>query len=226
MYNPGGGGRVALYYSSGTVDVNTLSALGGYYNRAAPNGGYGTAGAGTVYVKKMGDVFGHLVIDNGGILHGTIPTPLFGQLLNALPNSLPKHPEDFEVTVQNGGVYITPGDPLTFDADSDGLKSWEEFLLGTNPRNRDTNANGIADGIELRLGDPLALDSDGDGVGNAVEQQRGTDPFRSDSDGDGVADGTDVFPTDPSASSWPTPPATDTTPPVITITSPAGVVKL
>lgn len=40
---------------------------------------------------------------------------------------------------------------LSKDADEDGLKDWEEILLGTDPQNTDTDADGTPDGEEIKL---------------------------------------------------------------------------
>ncbi len=71
---------------------------------------------------------------------------------------------------------------LPFDADTDGLNAFYEFLCGTNPRDDDSNNNGIPDGLE---------DYDGDGLNNGDEQLRGAHPLLPDSDDDGVLDGLD-----------------------------------
>jgi hypothetical protein len=223
---PGGGGRIAVFYGSGIIDPTRFSAAGGHANRNQPTS-YAGGGAGTVYTKKSGNVFGELRIDNLGVVQA-VPTPLYYPVkASALPGTQPICPEDFSLLILNGGSYAVFGDAYAFDYDRDGLKSWEEFALGTAPRDLDTNDNGIPDGIETSLGNGvIVLDSDGDGVSNAIEAARGTNPFLVDSDGDGVNDLIDVFPTNPSASTWPAPPITDTTPPVITVTSPAGIIKL
>lgn len=110
------------------------------------------------------------------------------------------------------------------DADGDGLTIFQEFVYGTDPRNPDTNGDGIRDGDEVRLGmSPTRDDMDGDGVTNSVELQNGTDPFNPDTDGDGHPDGQDAFPLDPTR--WqigpdPTPNAA----PIITLTEPTSAV--
>jgi hypothetical protein len=38
------------------------------------------------------------------------------------------------------------------DTDGDGLKDWEEVLIGTDPKNPDTDKDGTKDGEEIRLG--------------------------------------------------------------------------
>ncbi|MBU1693578.1 MAG: hypothetical protein KKC51_06405, partial [Verrucomicrobia bacterium] len=79
-----------------------------------------------------------------------------------------------------------PGNPdygLPFDADTDAYNAWYEFLSGTNPRDDDSNNNGIPDGLE---------DFDGDGLVNRGEQERGTHPLLPDTDDDDWVDGVEV----------------------------------
>ena len=69
--------------------------------------------------------------------------------------------------------------PAPPDADGDGLTDEQERELGTDPRDADSDDDGLCDGCEPNW----ALDTDGDGLVNAL------DP---DSDGDGLADGTEA----------------------------------
>ncbi|MFP2898213.1 Ig-like domain-containing protein, partial [Corallococcus sp. 4LFB] len=90
----------------------------------------------------------------------------------------------------------------TDDADNDGLTDAEEAQAGTDPRNPDTDADGLPDGVEVHSGrtDPLDDDSDDDGVldGNedanhdGVTQATETDPTLADSDADGLTDGLEL----------------------------------
>lgn len=113
------------------------------------------------------------------------------------------------------------------DTDKDLLKDGEEVARGKNPLVADAddlfsdvNGDGVIDSIGVQLGhQPSATDSDGDGVSNADELLMCTSPVRADTDGDGVNDGADKFPHDPLMSSFPSNPS-DTTPPVITLSSP------
>lgn len=105
-----------------------------------------------------------------------------------------------------------PGDDTQYnpDLDGDSLDNATEALLGTDPRNADTDGDGIADPTEIS--DPVApfdtdgdgwldaldLDADGDGVGDAEES--GLVPGGAiilpqavvDSDGDGTPDYRDL----------------------------------
>ncbi len=114
------------------------------------------------------------------------------------------------------------------DVDGDGLTTFQEGQYGTDPHLPDTNGDGIRDGDEVRMGlDPKNMDMDGDTVANATELQNGTDPFNWDTDGDGFSDAPiqdcrPLDPTYPSLNPCPAHGSGDTTPPTITLTSPAG----
>src|SRR3990172_2208202 len=62
-------------------------------------------------------------------------------------------------------------------------------LLGTDPISADTDADGIADGIDAN---PFSADSDGDGVLDGAEAALGTDPNNADTDKDYFLDATDM----------------------------------
>ena len=115
---------------------------------------------------------------------------------------------------------LDPLDPAvaTQDPDNDGLNNLQEYQHGTDPRNPDTDGDGLRDGAEVNVYhtnplawstvgdgipdgwkvahglDPLdptvaAQDPDNDGLNNLQEYQHGTDPRNPDTDGDGIGDG-------------------------------------
>jgi MYXO-CTERM domain-containing protein len=80
------------------------------------------------------------------------------------------------------------------DDDSDGLSNSLEIALGTNPKNKDSDNDGIADGVETDGGnfvdtdqdgkmDALDSDSDNDGIADKFEKGAGADPVDTDKDG-------------------------------------------
>jgi len=98
------------------------------------------------------------------------------------------------------------------DDDADDLDNSEEFALGTDPTNADTDGDGLDDGVEDNTGvwmgemqtgtDPLDADSDDDSLPDGVEDNSGvyngdgdpgTNPNEVDSDGDGENDNIELF---------------------------------
>jgi outer membrane protein OmpA-like peptidoglycan-associated protein len=88
------------------------------------------------------------------------------------------------------------------DEDQDGLTAAQEKKLGTNPKNADSDGDGLTDGDEVRKHktNPARKDTDGDGLSDGDEIFKyHTDPNRYDTDGDGAPDGDEVlkYHTDP-----------------------------
>ncbi|MDG1480529.1 MAG: OmpA family protein [Myxococcota bacterium] len=106
-------------------------------------------------------------------------------------------------------------DPLSFDADGDGLSDAEEETIGTDPEDADTDDDGLSDGDEVDIygSEPLSCDSDADGLLDGLEAglttadldsqtdttigcfvedtdpTTTTDPASADTDGGGLSDG-------------------------------------
>jgi hypothetical protein len=77
----------------------------------------------------------------------------------------------------------------TADLDTDGLNNLNEYYCRTNPKERDSDNDGLQDDQE---------DYDQDGLNNINEQARGSDPRLVDTDDDGLLDGEEaVGATDP-----------------------------
>jgi outer membrane protein OmpA-like peptidoglycan-associated protein len=100
------------------------------------------------------------------------------------------------------GIHFYLGKSDDDDDDNDGLTNGEERRYGTDPKNPDTDSDGLKDGEEVKRyrTNPLRSDTDGDGLtdGDEVLKYK-TNPTKSDTDGDGLSDGDEVlrYKTDP-----------------------------
>jgi hypothetical protein len=133
-------------------------------------------------------------------------------------------PSSAQVLTPEGSLLLDAAIAWAFasDGDRDGLGFAEEFRAGTNTADPDSNDDGILDGAAVDSKAPAtSADSDGDGLTNVQERVKGTDPFNPNTDGDTVNDAADCFPLDPARQCL-TPPPTDVTPPVITLTEPTN----
>jgi hypothetical protein len=85
-------------------------------------------------------------------------------------------PDDYEIAHGLNPNDLT--DALA-DPDHDGLTNLQEFQLGTDPHNADTDGDGLRDGDEINIyhTNPLVADTDGDGIPDGVETANGTDPL-------------------------------------------------
>jgi Bacterial TSP3 repeat len=82
------------------------------------------------------------------------------------------------------------------DVDGDGLSDVDEAAYGSDPLNRDYDADGLLDGEEVYIHgtDPLNNDSDGDGLLDGEEvNQFGTSSTSTDADSDGLVDDDEIF---------------------------------
>ncbi|MFZ5947615.1 MAG: DUF6089 family protein [Stygiobacter sp.] len=110
---------------------------------------------------------------------------------------------DYNDAYINLGVGIAYSqESMNSDKDSDGLTKREELELGTDPRNPDTDGDGLKDGIEVKqyTTDPRKADTDGDGLKDGDELLNyKTNPLKADTDNDSLTDYDELmkFKTDP-----------------------------
>jgi alpha-tubulin suppressor-like RCC1 family protein len=207
---------IAAYASVSLVLKEGVSNLGSVWGIGASNAGSLTAGA-----QNLSDTLIHMI---GGDFIALAAGGTHSLLLKSDLTLVSWGPSNDR---HGDGFSLGDASEADQDPDGDGLTTGEEWVLGTDPLNPDTNGDGIPDGIAVRSGkSPTNLDMDGDGVTNAVERANGTDPFNPDTDGDGSGDGVDCFPLDPTRFECPEPTPGDTTPPVITLTEPTNAVLI
>ncbi len=109
-------------------------------------------------------------------------------------------PKDAYFNVGFGVVYGHKW--VDMDADNDGLKDAEEEMLKTDPKNPDTDGDGLNDFTEVKTytTNPLVVDTDKDGLNDYDEVYKyKTNPLVADTDGDSLSDGDEVnkYKTDP-----------------------------
>lgn len=92
------------------------------------------------------------------------------------------------------GLVVGVNDSAS-DQDSDGLTALQEYQRVTNPRDDDTDSDGLMDGAEVNthLTNPTSADSDADGLQDGAEiTTHGTNPLLADTDQDLFDDGLEV----------------------------------
>ena len=85
--------------------------------------------------------------------------------------------------------------PVKADTDGDSLDDYGEYLSKTNPRDPDTDDDGLLDSFEVFTygSNPTIADSDGDGLLDGMEYELGTHWDEADTDGDGIDDGVEYY---------------------------------
>jgi hypothetical protein len=165
---------VTATFASGSPQNITQGSTGTLYNISNPaiasvsaNGLVTAISSGTVLIQAVnegtqGVVTLQVVI--GGASNGGIPNTWI--ISNFCPN------------FSQGSPCPQLTDP-TFaseDPDQDGLTNLQEFQLGTDPNNPDTDRDGLTDGQEALLyhTNPLLFSTDGTGISDGIEVQTGT----------------------------------------------------
>ncbi len=94
------------------------------------------------------------------------------------------------ITSELYGERMVTSDPWSNNSDSDTWSDYEEYMAGTDPRDSDTDMDGVIDSVDP---DPLKWDQDGDGISDGLELKIGTNPNNTDTDSDGLSDGDEVL---------------------------------
>lgn len=155
---------VTATYASGSTQDITAASSGTIYN--VSNSAIATVGAnGLVTAVSTGTAVIQAVNEGTqGII--TVQIVLAGASHGGIPDSW---------AIANG---LDPTDPaLPFeDPDHDGLTNLQEFQLGTDPNNPDTDGDGLTDGQEVLIyhTNPLLFSTDGTGISDGIEVQTGT----------------------------------------------------
>ena len=192
--------------------------------------GYGQEGNGNGQVSTIDDGDGLITFVGGGRWGGDDPLTLApnadgGPANRYFAGTFEFLSEDLNEDLDGDGLPdaweetfgLNPSDPddADDDGDGDGLINTEEFENNTDPTERDTDGDDLADGEEVSttMTDPTKRDSDGDGLWDSVETNTrsftswtgdlqdpdvpqtgdtGSDPNDSNTDDDGFADGAEV----------------------------------
>lgn len=77
----------------------------------------------------------------------------------------------FTKNASNSKKFLTLQGQIELDTDADGLLDWEESLWGTDPKNPDSDGDGVSDGAQIGARkNELGLDTDADANLNETER--------------------------------------------------------
>ncbi len=168
------------------------------YDGATPNNSLGTVYEKSKLSFPVGFAYEIYLTDNlafnGKVTYRFMGTDYFDDLSDAnYPTTVNgKKGDDELLTFGMGFSYYILGDA---DYDKDGLTNSREKEIGTDPRNPDTDGDGLKDGEEVKTyyTNPLLQDTDADGLTDYDEVFKyQTSPVKPDSDSDGLNDGEEV----------------------------------
>ena len=161
-------------YSDGSTQNISASGIGTQYQVSNPtiatvsaDGLVTAVSSGTVLIQALNEGAQGIItiqVAIGGASNGGIPNSWI--LSNFCPN------------FSQGTPCPQLTDPAfpSEDPDHDGLTNLQEFQLGTDPNNPDTDGDGLTDGQEVLVyhTNPLLFSTDGTGIPDGIEVQTGT----------------------------------------------------
>ncbi|HPO61790.1 MAG TPA: OmpA family protein [Candidatus Kapabacteria bacterium] len=109
--------------------------------------------------------------------------------------------DDYKIDGSENDIFLTFGLGVSYyilgdaDYDKDGLTNDREKAIGTDPKNPDTDGDGLKDGEEVDTykTNPLKQDTDDDGLNDFDEiTKHKTNPIQADTDFDGLKDGEEI----------------------------------
>jgi DNA-binding beta-propeller fold protein YncE len=163
----------ATYTGGGTQNISAAST-GTVYQVSNPtiatvsaDGLVTAVSSGTVLIQAHNEGAQGIVniqVAIGGASNGGIPNSWI--LANFCPNFVQGIP----------CLQLTDPSFPSEDPDHDGLTNLQEFQLGTDPNNPDTDGDGLTDGQEVLIyhTNPLLFSTDGSGIPDGIEVQTGT----------------------------------------------------
>lgn len=130
----------------------------------------------------------HVDSDGDGLLDGQ-EVNVYGTNPLASDTDADGLPDKFET--DNGFNPTSAGTDATDDPDGDGLNNLGEFHAGSDPRNSDSDNDGLTDGQEVNIygTSPLNRDTDSDTIDDAWEVRYGLNPLFDDAEHDKDWDG-------------------------------------
>jgi hypothetical protein len=179
----------------GGVTWETVASSSDYYLalRGSPIGAPNSATARFTLAAAASDLNGIRIIGteggtvSGGFL-GVFELAVFAAGVDSDADGME---DDWEIRYQlSVGINDAGG-----DADNDGRTNIQEYMAKTNPRQADTDGDGLSDGAEVSQHgtNPQRADTDGDTLSDGLELSTlHTNPLAKDSDNDGYGDGLEV----------------------------------
>ncbi len=153
---PGGSTKNVTAASTGTTYTTSNPAIASI----TPEGLVTAVASGTAMIQATNDGASAII---------GVPVALGGDSVGGIPVSwlISNHLNQYSPTVASE------------DPDRDGLTNLQEFQIGTDPTNRDTDGDGLSDGDEVNTyhTNPLLADTDGDSIPDGVEVQTATNPL-------------------------------------------------
>ena len=135
-------------------------------------------------VQALVDTPGTGTVDGGGVyLSGSdislVATPVAGLDFIGWSGDVVGTTSPATFTLDADKVVVAYFGDASIDSDGDGLSNSYEFALGSDPHRKDTDGEGLEDGVEVNTygSSPTLTDTDGDSHDDKTEVDKGSDPL-------------------------------------------------